>query len=406
MTIEDGYADLARMGQAEDRRGPRWAGPQDRPDLARACSSRARSTEPDYGTLLDDMFFEQGSDIPFARFIAPRHRGRARPSSSSQAAEAGKVDTRATCWRPPTTCSPRSRSSTRASSSSTATPRRRARSSTPSPTTRPMPASWSAGKPVKPDAVDLRWVSACLHKNGVIEERAWPPAVLDHPATGVASAREQAGALGRRPGGRRGRARRLVPFRVPTTAPARRHLPCRPCPAGRAVSIRLSSDLFGIPHAHPHQPVQEGHGREARPDLAWCARSAWPTTGAAEILAGTATTGCWSTADARPAQRRALECSRSWRASRQRLVGAARGRDPAATDRARTRGRHHAAQGSASTSARRRCWCRWSTPPQSARAHGAGHALSARGHPRHGQRARAGLALAGLSELPARGQCP
>ena len=29
-------------------------------------------SEPDYGALLDDMFFEEGSDIPFQRFIVPR----------------------------------------------------------------------------------------------------------------------------------------------------------------------------------------------------------------------------------------------------------------------------------------------------------------------------------------------
>ena len=29
-------------------------------------------TEPDYAPLMDDMFFDTGSDIPFQRFIAPR----------------------------------------------------------------------------------------------------------------------------------------------------------------------------------------------------------------------------------------------------------------------------------------------------------------------------------------------
>ncbi len=28
--------------------------------------------EPDYGALLDDMFFRAGDEIPFKRFIAPR----------------------------------------------------------------------------------------------------------------------------------------------------------------------------------------------------------------------------------------------------------------------------------------------------------------------------------------------
>ena len=42
------------------------------------------------------------------------------------------------------------------------------------------------GRPVKPDAVDLRWVGAMLYKNGVIEETGLAAGVLNHPATGVA----------------------------------------------------------------------------------------------------------------------------------------------------------------------------------------------------------------------------
>ncbi|QAY74654.1 2-oxo-hepta-3-ene-1,7-dioate hydratase [Agromyces protaetiae] len=42
------------------------------------------------------------------------------------------------------------------------------------------------GEPVKPDALDLRWVSAILARNGVIEESGVAAAVLGHPARGVA----------------------------------------------------------------------------------------------------------------------------------------------------------------------------------------------------------------------------
>jgi 2-oxo-hept-3-ene-1,7-dioate hydratase len=42
------------------------------------------------------------------------------------------------------------------------------------------------GRPVKPDAVDLRWVGALLYKNAVIEETGLAAAVLNHPARGVA----------------------------------------------------------------------------------------------------------------------------------------------------------------------------------------------------------------------------
>jgi 2-oxo-hept-3-ene-1,7-dioate hydratase len=42
------------------------------------------------------------------------------------------------------------------------------------------------GRPVKPHAVDLRWVGALLYRNAVIEETGVAAGVLNHPATGVA----------------------------------------------------------------------------------------------------------------------------------------------------------------------------------------------------------------------------
>jgi 2-oxo-hept-3-ene-1,7-dioate hydratase len=39
---------------------------------SRAMQVSSNITEPDYGALLDDMFFDEGSDIPFERFIVPR----------------------------------------------------------------------------------------------------------------------------------------------------------------------------------------------------------------------------------------------------------------------------------------------------------------------------------------------
>lgn len=42
------------------------------------------------------------------------------------------------------------------------------------------------GRPVAADAVDLRWISACLYRNETIEESGVSAAVLGHPAQGVA----------------------------------------------------------------------------------------------------------------------------------------------------------------------------------------------------------------------------
>ena len=70
MTIEDGYA-VSRawvaMKIAEGRqvRGHKIG------LTSRAMQMASQIDEPDYGTLLDDMFFAPG-DIPVERFIAPR----------------------------------------------------------------------------------------------------------------------------------------------------------------------------------------------------------------------------------------------------------------------------------------------------------------------------------------------
>ncbi|MFC8452077.1 fumarylacetoacetate hydrolase family protein [Kitasatospora sp. NPDC057223] len=42
------------------------------------------------------------------------------------------------------------------------------------------------GNPVRPEAVDLRWISALLHRNESVEESGVAAAVLGHPARGVA----------------------------------------------------------------------------------------------------------------------------------------------------------------------------------------------------------------------------
>lgn len=42
------------------------------------------------------------------------------------------------------------------------------------------------GTPVKPDAVDLRWVAAILFRNQTVEETGVAAGVLNHPASGVA----------------------------------------------------------------------------------------------------------------------------------------------------------------------------------------------------------------------------
>src|SRR6478735_10466980 len=70
MTIEDGYAVSRawvkmKIAQGRVARGHKIG------LTSRAMQQSSQIDEPDYGTLLDDMFFEPG-DLPTDRFIAPR----------------------------------------------------------------------------------------------------------------------------------------------------------------------------------------------------------------------------------------------------------------------------------------------------------------------------------------------
>ena len=70
MTIEDGYA-ISRAWVAMKLAEGRTIKGHKIGLTSRAMQQASQIDEPDYGTLLDDMFFTPG-DIPAARFIAPR----------------------------------------------------------------------------------------------------------------------------------------------------------------------------------------------------------------------------------------------------------------------------------------------------------------------------------------------
>ncbi|MBV8620200.1 MAG: 2-oxo-hepta-3-ene-1,7-dioic acid hydratase [Curvibacter sp.] len=183
MTIEDGYAvsrEWVRLKLAEGRsvRGHKIG------LTSRAMQLSSQITEPDYGTLLDDMFFPEGSDIPFSRFIAPRIEVELAFILGKPLRGPGVTlfdVLAATDWVVPAieiidarieqfdrhTKAPRKVFDTIADNAANA-------------------GIVLGGRPVRPDAVDLRWVSALLFKNGVIEESGVAAAVLNHPAQGVA----------------------------------------------------------------------------------------------------------------------------------------------------------------------------------------------------------------------------
>ena len=183
MDIADGYAIQRAWVQLELADGRTIKG-RKIGLTSRAMQQASQITEPDYGTLLDDMFFPEGSDIPFNRFIAPRVEVElafvlgerlqgpnvtifdvlAATDYVVPAIEI--IDARIEQFDRHTKVM-RKVFDTIADNAANA-------------------GIITGGRPVKPDAVDLRWVSALLYKNGVIEESGVAAAVLNHPATGVA----------------------------------------------------------------------------------------------------------------------------------------------------------------------------------------------------------------------------
>lgn len=183
MTIEDGYA-IQRAWVALERADGRTIEGRKIGLTSRAMQQASQITEPDYAPLMDDMFFEQGGDIPLARFIAPRVEVElafvlARPlqgpgvtlfdvlSATEYVTPAVEIiDARIEQFDRESKA-PRKVFDTIADFAANA-------------------GIVTGGRPVRPYDLDLRWVGALLHKNGVIEETGLAAAVLNHPATGVA----------------------------------------------------------------------------------------------------------------------------------------------------------------------------------------------------------------------------
>jgi 2-oxo-hept-3-ene-1,7-dioate hydratase len=183
MTIEDGYA-IQRAWVALEMADGRVVRGRKIGLTSRAMQLSSQITEPDYAPLMDDMFFEAGSDIPIERFIAPRIevelafvlgkplRGPAVTLFDVLAATAYVspaveiIDARIEQFDRESKA-PRKVFDTISDFAANA-------------------GIVLGGRPVKPDAVDLRWVGAMLFKNGVIEETGLAAGVLNHPATGVA----------------------------------------------------------------------------------------------------------------------------------------------------------------------------------------------------------------------------
>jgi 2-oxo-hept-3-ene-1,7-dioate hydratase len=151
---------------------------------SRAMQMSSQIDEPDYGTLLDDMRFPDGGEIPVDRFIVPmievelafilkdRLEGEnvsmldvlsatdyVIPALELIDARSQRID--------PDSKRPRKVFDTISDNAANA-------------------GIIMGGRPIKPMDIDLRWVSALLYRNGVIEETGVAAGVLNHPANGIA----------------------------------------------------------------------------------------------------------------------------------------------------------------------------------------------------------------------------
>lgn len=183
MTIDDGYRiqqswTKLRIGQGRAVKGRKIG------LTSRAMQQASQIAEPDYSPLLDDMFYEQGGDIPIDDFVSPRVEVELAFVLGQPLQGPGMTlfdVLAATRYVTPAieiidarieqfdrdTHAPRKVFDTIADFAASA-------------------GIVLGGRPVAPDQVDLRWVGAMLHKNGVIEETGLAAGVLNHPAVGVA----------------------------------------------------------------------------------------------------------------------------------------------------------------------------------------------------------------------------
>jgi 2-oxo-hept-3-ene-1,7-dioate hydratase len=182
MTVADGYA-ISRawvaMKIAEGRqvRGHKIG------LTSRAMQQSSQIDEPDYGTLLDDMFFAPG-DLPSERFIAPRvevelafilkRKLQGPQVSVEDVLEATDyvqpaieiIDARIEQFDRHTKAM-RKVYDTISDNAANA-------------------GIILGGRRVRPDEVDLPWVGAVLRQNGVVEETGLAAGVQGHPAIGIA----------------------------------------------------------------------------------------------------------------------------------------------------------------------------------------------------------------------------
>lgn len=183
MTIEDAYAIQHAWIQLKLAGGRKILGHKIGL-TSKAMQYAVGISEPDYGVLLDDMFYQDGAEIPTERFISTRIEAElafvlksrlegpnctifdvlnatdyVTPALEILDTRIERVD--------PHTGSTRKVFDTISDNAANA-------------------ALVLGGRPFKPQDIDMRWISAICMRNGQIEETGVAAGVLNNPAYGVA----------------------------------------------------------------------------------------------------------------------------------------------------------------------------------------------------------------------------
>jgi 2-oxo-hept-3-ene-1,7-dioate hydratase len=183
MTIEDAYR-VQRALTAVKLAGGAVVKARKIGLTSRAMQQAVSITEPDYGVIFDDMFFDDGGVVPFARFIRPRVEVELafvldQPLKGPGVTLLDVLD--ATRWVTPAL----EILDARVQMSDPETGHLRTIVDTISDNAADA-GIVVGGRAVRPDTVDLRRVGAALYINEAIEETGLAAGVLGHPANGVA----------------------------------------------------------------------------------------------------------------------------------------------------------------------------------------------------------------------------
>ena len=183
MTIDDAYACQSAWIELQLEKGCRLGG-RKVGLTSRAMQVAANIEEPDFGVLLDYMFFENGSVLVAADYVVPRievelafvlARSLEGPDVTADDVYAATeyitpavelIDSRMLRSDPGQTAMTRTIKDTIADNAASA-------------------GIMVGGARIEPGTVDLRWVGALLRRNGRVEETGLGAGVLDDPAAGV-----------------------------------------------------------------------------------------------------------------------------------------------------------------------------------------------------------------------------